>query len=314
MKAAVDAASAAGGGHVIVPANGTFLAGSFSLASDVFLILEDGAVLLASNQLEDYPEADWDWDPAFIDTRNVSNSGILGPGRLDGQALPLWVDHYDSSRGWVPRTWEGVYGCVGECRPKLVRFVDCDGVTMQGVTLANSPDWNSLYRRCNNVRIDRVTIQGDHQWPNNDGIDIESGENITITDVDIDVADDGICISSGSTNELRTPWEPVPAAPVANLHVKAATIRSKSSAIKFSAIHFGQLADHGDIHSCSFRDISIRNSSRGIGFQQRTGSGSMFDLTFDQISIETTYPSGTNWSVSPDPCFLSQISFSVFFL
>ena len=187
IVAAIAAASASGGGHVVVPRNGTFLSGSFSLASSVFLKLEPGSVLLASDQVADYPKAGWDWDPSLIDTHNTTRSGIIGSGRIDGQALPLWVDHYSPHRGWVPRTWAGVYGCIGECRPKLVRFTDCSNIRLEGVELSNSPDWTLLFRRTSNVHVHGIAIAGDHQWPNNDGIDVESGENISISEVRIDV-------------------------------------------------------------------------------------------------------------------------------
>eukprot|EP00966_Prymnesium_polylepis_P303875 7020138-Prymnesium_polylepis.1 len=48
IQEAVSAASAAGGGLVVVPA-GSFLVGSFSLASSVYLHLDEHAVLLASD-------------------------------------------------------------------------------------------------------------------------------------------------------------------------------------------------------------------------------------------------------------------------
>lgn len=313
IKRAVHAAASCGQkAHVIVPA-GVFLSGSFSLASSVHLEMQRGSVLLASVALEDYPEEGWDWDPAFIDTANATDTGILGSGEINGQALPRWVDHYNSSRGFVPITWEGVYGCIGgECRPKLVRFTDCNYVTVQGVTLTNSPDWTSLYRRCNNVNVHSVHISGDHQFPNNDGIDIESGSNISIRDVMIDVGDDAICISSGNTNPLRKPWWPLPAAPVTNLTVHGASIRSKSSAIKFSAIHFGNFSQHNDMHSMLFKNIRIWDSSRGIGFQQRSGGGSIYNLTFDNISIETLYPTGQNWWGSGEPIWMTSIRQSPF--
>ena len=40
---------------------------------------------------------------------------------------------------------------------------------VRGVALRNSPDWTSLYRRCEHVIVSNVTISGDNRWPNNDG-------------------------------------------------------------------------------------------------------------------------------------------------
>jgi polygalacturonase len=307
---AAAASSAAGNGGlaaVVVPA-GVFLSGAFSLSSSVFLKLARGSELRASNKVEDYPKEGWDWDPALIDTHNATNTGIIGEGTLNGQALPLWVDHYSNVTGFVPIKWEGVYGCTGgECRPKLVRFTDCAHVTVIGITSTNSPDWNSLYRRCNNVAIDSVKLLGNHQWPNNDGIDFESGTNISVTRCTIDVADDGLVFSAGNTNPLRVPWPSGPVAPVQSVVVRDCSIRSKSSAIKFSAIGFGALTNHSDMHGMRFENITIHDSSRGIGFQQRTGSGSIYNISFDNISIETKYPTGPNWWGSGEGIWITSL-------
>ena len=222
LRRAVAAAVAGGGGEVLVP-SGTYLTGSFSLASHVTLRL--AGVLLASTELHEYPESGWNWDPALIDTHNASDVGIVGSGRIEGQAVPKWVDHYDPLHGFIPRTWTGVYGCVGECRPKLVRFTDCTNVTLMGeahgrLQVTNAPDWSVLLRRTSWVRAARLRIHGDDRWPNGDGIDVESGDHLDIEDVDIDVGDDAICISSGNTNPLRAPWPGGVAQPVRNLTVR----------------------------------------------------------------------------------------------
>ena len=115
----VDAAAASfvqnstGFANVVVP-EGKFLTGSFSLATGVMLKLSSNSMILASTEIADYPASGWDWDPALIDTHNASNTGIIGSGVIDGQALPLWVDHYDPHHGWIPKVWTGVYGCKGE--------------------------------------------------------------------------------------------------------------------------------------------------------------------------------------------------------
>ena len=117
FKKSVAAAVLAGGGSVVVPA-GRFLTGSFSLASHVFLELSTRqSEVLGSNRVDDYPAANWDWDPALIDTRNATDTGLRGVGSVNGQALPLWVKGYDPLRGFIPMTWTGVYGwCVHGAR------------------------------------------------------------------------------------------------------------------------------------------------------------------------------------------------------
>lgn len=79
IQAAVDAASAAGGGRVVIPA-GRFLSGSVMLKSNVELHLQSGAVLLSSLRPEDirpFRSADAD------DDMDGWNGGFF-PGCLRG--------------------------------------------------------------------------------------------------------------------------------------------------------------------------------------------------------------------------------------
>jgi hypothetical protein len=320
LHRAVAAASiAAGGGisraEVVVPA-GRFLTGSFSLSSGVYLRLERGAVLLAATTVAEYPvgmgRVGWNWDPALIETHNATHTGIVGEGTIDGQAPGLdgwvghsaWIDHYDPVKNFlVAKTWSGVNGCVGECRPKLVKFIDCEDVTVTGVTLQNSPDWTQLYRRCNDVLLQNITVTGSQLGGNNDGVDFESGERLRVLDSTFITGDDGIVFASGNTNQNRVNS---PGLPVKNVLVSNVTISSKSCAIKWEAIDFGK-CNHGNLQDMVIRDVKIFNSSRGIGFQQRNGHGNITNISVSNLEIETRYPIGTNWWGSAEPIWLTNI-------
>ena len=293
---------------------GRFLTGSFRLSSCVSLELAAGAVLLASNAIGDYPPDGWNWDPAFIDVYNASFVTITGDGgAIDGQALPLWAKGFDPLRNmFLPITWAGVHGCVGECRPKLLRFVDCDHVRVAGITLRNSPDWTQLYRRCSDVLLERLTVIGSSQWGNNDGVDFESGRNIVVRDSDFDVGDDGIVFASGNTNPVRLKapcfnTTAVTAPPLENVLVENCSIRSHSSAMKWEAIDFGR-CNHGDIRNVTVRRVRIHNSSRGLGFQMRSGTGSFRDIRIEDSTVEAQFPTGTNWWGSGEAIWISIVA------
>ena len=113
-----------------------------------------------------------------------------------------------------------------------------------------------------NTLVERVTVRGDWLYPNNDGIDPQSGENITIQDCDVDVADDGVC-----------PKDSAEFGPLTNVTVRRTRIRSKSHAIKF-----GSNTDMAMAHMV-FDDIDIHDSNEGLSIQQRSG-GDIFDITF----------------------------------
>jgi polygalacturonase len=100
--------------------------------------------------------------------------------------------------------------------------------------------------------IRNVSIYGDFDTPNNDGIDIEGSNNTIIADCHIDTGDDAICPKSGT-------------GPVYNLTATNCWIRTKSSAIKFGSASFF------NYERLVFDNITIVDSHRGLGIQIRDG-------------------------------------------
>jgi hypothetical protein len=242
----------------------------------------------------------------LIDTSNASWTGITGSGTIDGQAIFAFVDYYSPEQNqFEPKTWVGVNGCKGECRPKLVRFVDSSHLFLSGVNLHNSPDWTMLFRRCSFVSIDSISVIGDTRWANNDGIDIESGSFFSITNSHFNTGDDGIVLVSGSTNVLRYPWVGE-VEPTSFVYVRNCTVRSFSSALKLEAI--ANNTDHKAVENIIFENITVFDSNRGICFQQRSGSGWFQNVVFKDINIETRYVTGTNWWGSGEPIWLSTLA------
>jgi len=181
------------------------------------------STILASNVITDYPYAS-SW--RVIHAENASNICLRGHGTVDGQAIPLWIDYFSSvDDRFQPKTWSGKQGCDGECRPRLVQFVNCTDVLVQGVTLRNSPDWTSHYLGCKRVVISNIKVWGSMQWPNCDGIDPDSCVDVLIENVDVSTGDDSVCLKT--TYASRGPCE--------NITVINSRLRSKSSAIKFGS-------------------------------------------------------------------------------
>lgn len=161
-----------------------------------------------------------------------------------------------------------------------------------------------LFRRCRKVQLRWLSVYGDSRWPNNDGVDFESTSDIYVADSSFDVGDDGLVFSSGNTNPQRVPFLPQPPPPTKNVIVRRLRLRSHSSAIKFEAIF---ARNHSNVENMQFEDITIWNSSRGIGFQQRTGSGTIRNITFKNINIQTLFPTGSNWWGSGEPIWMTTI-------
>lgn len=285
-KAVAAAAASPSGGIVVVPA-GRWLTGGISLLSGVFLQVMDGATVLGSDRIDDYPYSPGDW--VVVAATNATRVGILGPGTIDGQAVPNFVDYYNASDDRLqPKTWSGQHGCIGECRPRLVQFTSCSDVTLRGVTLTNSPDWTLHFLGCRRVLVDGISSLGNRQWPNNDGCDPDSSVDVTVVDSNISVADDGVCPKASAGY-----------GPMSDLLVRNVTIRSKSGAIKF-----GSNTDT-PMHSILFDNITIWDSNRGLGIQQRS-MGDVFNVTYSNINIETRFVAPRWWG-SGEPIWISTL-------
>lgn len=116
--------------------------------------------------------------------------------------------------------------------------------------------------RCNNTLIHDISIYGDFNSPNNDGIDIEDSNNTVIRRCHIDTGDDAICPKSST-------------GPVYNLTVTDCWIRTKSSAIKLGSASFFYF------RRLLFDNITIVDSHRGLGMQIRDGGINLIFLWFE---------------------------------
>ncbi|OAY80519.1 putative polygalacturonase [Ananas comosus] len=266
IQAAIDACARSGGGRVVVPAGGDYLTATVFLRSGVVLEVERGARLLGGTREGDYPPESARWYVVLAE--GAEGAGITGGGEINGQGGAFVVRR--SERKNVMVSWNATGECEGdECRPRLVGFIDSKDVRVWNITLNQPAYWCLHLVRCDNSLIHNVSIYGDFNTPNNDGIDIEDSNNTVITNCHIDTGDDAICPKSST-------------GPVVNLTATNCWIRTKSSAIKLGS------ASYFDFRRFLFDDITIVDSHRGLGMQIRDG-GNVSDVVFSNIRISTRY-------------------------
>ena len=207
IQGAIEACGAAGGGTVYFPA-GAYVTGALILRSHVTLYLEAGAVLLGSEDPTGYPVVRSRWEGVEQETyapliggSHLEGIGVVGRGTVDGRG-DIWWERFRESRDLALRY----------PRPRLISFVDCRNVLIEGLTLTRSPSWTINPVRCRNVTIDKVTIFNPPDSPNTDGINPDSCANVHISNCHIDVGDDCIAIKSGTEagdSDKRAPCENV---------------------------------------------------------------------------------------------------------
>ncbi len=227
IQDAIDLCHASGGGRVIVPP-GKFLTGTVHLRSRVNLHLESGAVILGStDRAADYPIQppsayrslhDVNGFRSLIYAQEQEDVSVTGSGVIDGQGGQFAYGGHDK-----------------DGRPRVMLFVSCAGVRVEGLHLRNSAAWMMHFLNC-----DRVQLRGLQVWnhcnKNNDMLDIDGCRDVTVSDCISDTDDDGITLKSTGP------------APCENIVITNCVLSSRCVAIKAGTESTG-----------GFRNIAISN-------------------------------------------------------
>jgi len=178
FQKALDACAVAGGGDVVVPA-GNYLIGSVQMGTRTILRLEKDSVITGSPDMADYPMMEIRWEGrwqqghrALIYSANVDHTGIVGPGRIDGDPT---VAAPQNPRGAV-----------------VLEPISCNDLRWEGFTLTQGGNWATHPTYCSDVVIKDVNISG-----NRDGIDVDSCKGVRIEGCNVDTGDDAISLKSG---------------------------------------------------------------------------------------------------------------------
>lgn len=301
LQAAVDSCHKNGGGQVLLEGGHTYRCGTLILQSYVELHLEMGAVLKASDSLEDfnllgrgavstakvttptYADCEYSGGPSlfFLYAKDCEYVSLTGFGKIDGNqeifygAVTPW--HIDGS--FYPRV-------------PLLFLENVRHLTLHQVTLTGSGFWTTHLVGCEDVLIDGIRILNDLRLANCDGIDPDHCKNVRITNCHIESADDCIVFKNTENAAKYGPCE--------NIVVSGCTLTSTSAAIKF-----------GTESVSPFRNISVQNciisrTNRGISMQLRD-TGNMENITFSNINIDTRQFSDRHWWGKAEPIAITAV-------
>jgi polygalacturonase len=190
IQKAIDRCSASGG-TVLLPA-GTYLAGTIRLKSNVTLNIGEGATLLGSPDLSDYPELvggiasynDLFLRHSLLYAENEHDISIIGPGTIDGQGSRFPVVTMEK-----PHRYKN--------RPYILRMIGCKNVRVEQVRMQNSAMWMQHYLGCENLTLCGLKVYN-HCNKNNDMVDVDGCRNVLISDCTADTDDDAITLKSTS--------------------------------------------------------------------------------------------------------------------
>ncbi len=292
VQAAVDAAHAAGGGKVVIPAGGTYLVGSIELRSHVELHIESGAVLQGSPSWPDYTARfrvgalsagvvhdGTDTSAALLTAREATGITISGGGVIDG-----------AGRAFVEGDSGGDILQLPNERPFLVFLLGCSNITIRDVTLRDSALWTLRLTGCEDVVIQALRIRADVRLPNSDGIDLDRCRRVRISDCDIECGDDAI--------SLKTCDEWPQYGPCEDITVTGCILSCRSSALVVG------VDVSAPIRNVIFSSCIIRRSHRGLSVTIGTGAeGSVENVLFTDMIVETQLYS-EHWWGSAEPVFV----------
>jgi polygalacturonase len=187
IQNAIDAASAAGGGIVEIPA-GAFLSGPITLASGINLQV-DADAMLQMLPFGTYPGGA-NHGQTFISCNKVHDVEISGRGRIDGQGAAWW-------EAFLSRTNAAM------ARPMMLNLTSANRLFIHDITFQNPP-----YHHCGlrgnggNITISNLTVKTTALSPNTDGLNFV-GTNSIIENCRISTGDDNIAMgSTGPINDL----------------------------------------------------------------------------------------------------------------
>ncbi|KDP28587.1 hypothetical protein JCGZ_14358 [Jatropha curcas] len=268
--------SSDGGSQLFVPA-GKWLTGSFSLISHFTLFLHQDAVLLASQDLKEWPllkplpsygrgrDAAAGRYASLIFGTNLTDVVVTGKnGTIDGQGAFWWQQFHK--------------GKLKYTRPYLIEIMFSENIQISNLTLLNSPSWNVHPVYSSNILVQGITILAPVSSPNTDGINPDSCTNTKIEDCYIVSGDDCVAVKSG--------WDEYGIAfgmPTKQLIIRRLTCISPYSA----TIALGSEMS-GGIQDVRAEDITAIHTESGVRIKTAVGRGGFVkDIYVKRMTMHT---------------------------
>ncbi len=270
---------------------GEYLTGPLTVGSNTTIEIQSGATLRFVRDLTAFPSVESRWEGweqtgfhpcVWIDT--ASNVTIRGGGVIDGQGS-YWWQYTDMAPETRPTTLTDRLDEFSQAnehaddvssftlRPPLCQIHRSEDVSISGVTLRNSPFWNTHVVYSDDVVLTDLRIENPADAPNGDGIDIDSSTHVHVSDSFIDAGDDAICIKSGKDKAGRQIGRAAEKITVTNCTVEAGhggvVIGSEMS---------------GDVRDVVVSNCTFTDTDRGIRIKtQRGRGGCVEDCRFSTI-------------------------------
>lgn len=300
FRRAIEAAHAAGGGTVYVPA-GNYTSGPIELFSNITLDIGAGATI-------DFPVAPLPFVhgrylgvealvPApLIGGTDVENVTITGRGTLvtgdyaawgkaygpapasnpSGNANgPLWQNLLQKLEAHQPVSQAEYRAAAAELRPSFICFTRAKNVLVEDIRLQGGPMFIVHLLYSENATVQNVTVDS-YPGPHTNGIVADSSRFVRIFNDYIDTGDDGIVIKSGKDADglrVNRPSEDIAIANCTVHHAHGAVVIGSETS--------------GGIRNVVAGNITAVDTENGIRIKSRRGRGGVVqDIRFDNWTME----------------------------
>jgi hypothetical protein len=263
VQAAIEACHKAGGGSILFEPGLTFLIGTIYLKDHVRLQLEPNSTILGSDNLADYgkdvglnpfyPET---IDPCLIYAKDATDIGIYGGGRIVGHTK----DTFAPPPGGDAR--------AAKERPMLIRFDTCSQISVTDISLYRCGSWCMHLKNSREIFLSNVRIENEKQ----DGFDLDSCQNVSISDCHLDCGDDAISITTSVKDH-----------PARNITITNCLLKSRCAGIRFGPLSKGDFENIA-VSNCIFYDCDLGGIKLGV-FEGATIRNCVFDnLVMDRVT------------------------------
>ena len=228
IQQAIDAAAAAGGGRVVLPA-GRYVSRPLALRSRIDLHLEKDAVLVMSERFEDYPQGS-NVFLKFLAAEGVEDVRVSGPGTIDGRGQRWWERFLELKAEKREKEFP---------RPQAIYVSKSRRVALEGFTSVNPPNSHCSFRDCRDLTFRGLTMTAPDESPNTDAINLGRTKNVLITSCTISTGDDNVAlVSSGEATDANV---------------------TENVTIRDCTFGFGHGVSIGSYTSAGLRDITVEN-------------------------------------------------------
>ncbi len=253
IQKAFDECEKAGGGTVRLP-KGIYLSGAVWMKSKTTLVIEKGAILEGSKDLDDYPikrirfaGTEQKCHASLLNATNAHNITITGKGLVSGSGI---------GRSRKPTG------------PRVIEFIRCRDVLLENITVTNQARWTIHPLYCTNVIARNLLVLVTPGGRNGDGLNPDSCNNVLITNCTFRTKDDCIAIKSGKNQQgvdIGIPCENI-------------TVTKCTMARGYGAVCLGSEMS-GGIKNITIKDCVFigKALNRGIDIKTRKGRGGIVE-------------------------------------